>query len=209
MHIALVGMSNIGKSHWAARLAAEAGFTCVDCDHEVEGLLGTELTRLGYAGLQDVARWMGQPYESRYEETSGKYIACEKEVMQNVVARLRDQASPPLVIDTTGSVIYVGDDVIEALRQSARVIYLEAPTGHIDALFARYLAEPKPVIWGDAYAPRTGESPQDCLRRCYTDLLTSRARRYQAIAHVTIPFEQHHHPAADVRALLDAEPDAA
>ena len=204
MHLALVGMSNIGKSHWARRLAAEGGFAHVDCDALVEARLGDELTRLGYAGLRDVARWMGQPYEPRYPEASAKYVACEQAVMEESLERLWVAHGTPLVIDTTGSVVYVAPGVLAALRERTRVIYLEEPHGHVEALFVKYIAEPKPVIWGASFMPHAGEFPEESLRRCYRELLRERATRYRALAHVVIPYAQHSDPAASIRLLTEA-----
>jgi len=42
MHVTLIGASNIGKTHWADRLAAEYDFEKIDCDFLVE-----EKTRTG------------------------------------------------------------------------------------------------------------------------------------------------------------------
>ena len=89
MHITLVGMSNIGKTHWSNRLAAEAGFERIDCDFLVEQKLGTELTKLGYAGIEDVAKWMGQPYASQYPDTSQKFVNCERAVMREILDKLQ------------------------------------------------------------------------------------------------------------------------
>ena len=75
MHITLIGMSNIGKTHWSNLLVTERGFTKIDCDFRIEQKLGPELTKLGYHGIRDVAKWMGQPFDPQYPETSRKFLA--------------------------------------------------------------------------------------------------------------------------------------
>jgi shikimate kinase len=186
-------MSNIGKSHWAKRLAAEAGFEWVDCDLMVEQRLTAQLAEFNYKGIEGVAEWMGHPFDPQYPETSRIYIDCEKTVMQEVIDKLRKapRDSKPLVVDTTGSVIYTGDEIAEQLGKLSRIVYLEASREHVAELFSRYMIYPKPLIWDNIHAPRPGESPQQAMMRAYPLLLDSRAKRYAGMAHVTIPFEQH------------------
>jgi shikimate kinase len=196
-------MSNIGKSYWSRRLAAESGFERVACDMLIEQKLRPELTKHGYAGIRDVAKWMGQPFDPQYPETSAKYIACERAVMQETIESLNGAViGKPFVIDTTGSVIYAGDDITAQLRALTRVVYFEASPAHISQLFHRYMNNPKPVIWGHAYAPQAGESPQDALKRCYAELLRGRAQRYRDFAHVRIPYEKHRAASANIMSLI-------
>jgi len=103
--------------------------------------------------------------------------------------RDKDKESP-IVLDTTGSVIYTGYDILKTLREKTRVIYLEATESHIAALFKNYMAYPKPVIWGESYRAKGQEESRKTLERCYPELLRDRARRYKEIAHVSIPYEQ-------------------
>lgn len=204
MHITLVGMSNIGKTYWADRLVAEAGFEKIDCDALIEERLGGILTRLGYQGIRDVAKWMGQPYAPQYPETSRQFIECEQAVMQTIIDRLSAaQDGKPIVVDATGSVIYAGASILEPIKTLTRVIYLEASPAHRAELFERYIKEPKPVVWGDnAFVQRPGESEQAALARCYPGLLESRGKRYAAMAQAVIPFARHKAATADTGLLL-------
>lgn len=211
MHITLVGMSNIGKSHWANRLAEDAGFRRLDCDGLIEKRLGPELSELGYQGIHDVARWMGQPYEARYPAASQRYVEVERSVMQDVIATLRkaDPRETPYVIDTTGSVIYSGEDIAHELKALTQVVYFAASPQHISQLFADYLAKPKPVIWGDCYSCARGETEEDALERCYPQLLSSRARLYERMADVIVPHDRHRDPKANTHDLFDLGDTAA
>ncbi|MBI1273070.1 MAG: hypothetical protein GC131_03175 [Alphaproteobacteria bacterium] len=202
MHITLIGMSNIGKSHWARRLAAERGFEYVDCDLLVERSLGPEMAEFG-EGLANVAKWLGQPYDTRYASASRQYIEHETQIMRDVLEQIRAHPDDaPLVADTTGSVIYVDGKILAELQALTRVIYLEASPEHTAHLFETYIATPKPVIWGDAFVPQPGEAPGDALKRCYPALLEARAKRYRELAHVTIPFEQHRQPSGGLDLLV-------
>lgn len=78
MMITLIGMSNLGKKHWSNRLVQECEFERVDCDSLVEAKLGPYLKDIGYSGIQDVAKWMGFPFDQQYPETSSKFVECER-----------------------------------------------------------------------------------------------------------------------------------
>lgn len=203
MNITLIGMSNLGKTHWAKRLETEAGYRRVDCDAQVEELLAPHLKSQGYSGVQDVAKWMGQPFDSRYPATSREFVHCERQAMLEIVGLLgqshRD-CKQPMVIDTCGSVIYSGDDIKLALQDLTRVVYLEASEHHRSQLFERYMAEPKPVIWGSVFDQQEGETSRHALARCYPLLLSSRAVLYENWAEIRIPYEVHRSP----RASLDS-----
>lgn len=203
MRVSFIGMSNIGKSTWARRVAAEKGCALIACDALIEKKLAPELALEGQRGLQGVAAWMGFPFDAQYRKNSGLYLAYEQEVMREALAQLKEDKGDA-VIDTTGSVIYTGADILAELRAATRVIYFEASEAHLESLFERYLAYPKPVIWGDAYKPRKDETPQETLKRCYPELLRERARRYKELAHITIPFEQHRNRKADIDTLIGA-----
>jgi shikimate kinase len=203
VHISIIGMSNVGKTAWSKRLVAESGFELICCDAMIEQMLGIELTKLGYAGIEDVAKWMGQPYEPHYPETSARYVHCEREVMLAVIEKLKTTTDHPLVIDTTGSVITVGDDIIEQLRNLTNVMYFEASPEQEATLFERYIANPKPVIWENLFSFKPGETEFDALKRCYPDLLHSRAQRYKKMAHVTLSCDTLKESNGNINMLLD------
>jgi len=202
MRIAFIGMSNIGKSFWSKRVAAETGSVRIDCDKLIEKKLAPQLAQENHRGLRGVAKWMGFPFDPSYAHNSQCYKEYEQQVMRETLDRLRLNNDPRLVIDTTGSVIYAGTDILAELRTATRIIYLEASEEHIKALFKRYNAHPKPVIWQDFYQPEAGETSRQALKRCYPELLRDRAERYRALAHVTIPFEQHTDSNATVSGLI-------
>ena len=202
MRVSFIGMSNIGKSFWSKRFAAETGCARIDCDKLIEKKLAPELAQGGHRGLRGMAKWMGFPFDPSYEQNSRRYINFEQTVMREVLEGLRTPADQRFVVDTTGSVIYTGEDILAELRATTRIIYLEASEEHIQTLFRRYNSRPKPVIWNDSYAPEAGETPRQTLKRCYPELLRDRAQRYRALAHITIPFEQHTDPNATVKSLI-------
>ncbi len=190
MFISLIGMSNIGKSFCAGRLAAVKGFRHIDCDALIEEKLGPAYAESGLNGIHGVAEWMGLPADPKYKKNSARYIACERDVLKSALADLQSDREGNAVVDTTGSVIYTGEDILDSLRSLTTVVYLEASDKHVGDLYKSFIAHPKPVIWGDSYVPAPGETEDQTLKRCYPELLRLRARRYKELAHVTIPFER-------------------
>lgn len=192
MRISLIGMSGVGKTYWSTRLA-QYGFVRFCCDDIIEQKLENELKPLGYAGIADVSKWMGQPYDARYEATSRKYLQFEKEAMQEIFdATSSLPKDTNVVIDTTGSVIYTDDIILQQLKEVSRIIYLETSQSVQKKMYELYLQDPKPVIWGRSFSKKANESNIEALARCYPQLLVYRSQYYQKYAHKIIPYSAHH-----------------
>ncbi len=182
MKISLIGMSGSGKTYWAKKLKAE-GFKYFCCDDLIEKKLGGELKQLGHAGIKEVASWMGQPFDERYSERSKKYLRCEKEVMNEIFEALEHISDiHDVVIDTTGSVVYTGKNILKKLSLLTKDIYLQVPQKVKDDMYRLYLEDPKPVIWGNSFSKKNGETNIDALRRCYPKLLDFRIKKYKQLA---------------------------
>lgn len=185
LRISVIGMSNVGKTRRAKSLAADPslGFAWVCVDDLVEAKLKPFLEQKGFKGVDGVAAWMGQPYEARYPETQRNFLKFEGEAMKGIDYSAHNN----LLIDTTGSVIYLPEAVLDVLKKNTIVVYLEATDDIKKLLFERYISNPKPVIWGSSFSKKSGETDLDALKRCYPGLLEFRARKYSALADVTIP----------------------
>ncbi|MDO8609775.1 MAG: hypothetical protein Q7R95_04450 [bacterium] len=185
MNISFIGMSGSGKTTWSKRLVNK-GFSYFGCDDYIEQKLSHELKTLGFQGIQDVARWLGQPYESQHKTSSETYLRFEKEAMVYAMSSL---STNNLVIDTTGSSIYVGDEVMKQLQIHTTIVYIKVPEKMKKNMFKVYMTDPKPVIWGNIFTMNENESPKKALERCYGQLLEYRAAKYQHYAHITIDYE--------------------
>ncbi len=181
-------MSNMGKTHWSKQFA-DINFKHISCDDQIEAKLGPELKALGYAGITDVSRWMGQPYEERFSANQQKYLEFEKEVMREIFEELKNENTSNVVIDTTGSIVHTGSDICAKLQEYALMIYIEATDEMKEEMFQRYIKEPKPVVFGDVFAPKAGEEDQQTLKRCYPRLLDLRSALYAKYADIVIPRE--------------------
>ena len=189
LRLALIGMSGSGKSYWTKRIAV-AGYSAVSCDSQIEELLAPALAAGGYAGINGVAAWMGWPDRPTYREREAAYLAEEIATLDRVLTSLEKNPSQDLVLDTTGSVIYVGNHLLHRLRKQMLVVHLAASPGEQDLLIRRYLEDPKPVLWRGAFQPHKGEAPHDTVARCYPALIAARRHSYAALAHCSLAVQE-------------------
>jgi shikimate kinase len=198
LRIALIGMSGTGKTFWTKRLAL-AGHPSVCCDDRIEQRLRPHLQGGGYSGINGVASWMGWPDTPTYAQREAEYLAEEIAALDEVLTDLERDPSRELILDTTGSVIYTGNNLLLRLRRHMTVVYLAATPEQQKLLIERYLNDPKPVLWRGAFQPRKNETPSETVARCYPTLIAARRQSYQALAHCSIP----------VAELRDSDLDAA
>ena len=194
MRISLIGMSGIGKSYWSKKLA-HMGFTRFGCDDLIEEQLAPELQALGYSGIHDMAKWLGQPYEPQYAVNSQKYLYQEQKTLDDILNQIETSSiNDDIVIDTTGSVIYLADGTQKKLKQLTTVVYLSVSEAVKTQMYQLYFHHPKPVMWGDMFSPLPGESSLQTLQRCYLELLDYRrekicgvSRYYLRLRYFTVP----------------------
>jgi shikimate kinase len=196
--IALVGMSGTGKTFWTRRLAL-AGHPSVCCDDCIEQRLRPHLHGGGFSGINGVASWMGWPDSPTYAQREAEYLAEEIAALDDVLTDLERNPSRELVLDTTGSVIYTGNNLLLRLRRQMTVVYLAATPEQQHLLIQRYLSDPKPVLWRGAFQPKKNETSGETVARCYPMLIAARRQSYEALAHCSIP----------VAELRDSDLDAA
>jgi hypothetical protein len=194
-------MSGAGKTYWTKKLAAE-GWTAISCDDRIEEKLATRLAAGGHSGINGVAAWMGWPDNPKYVEREAEYLEEEIHVLGEVLTELERESERSLVLDTTGSVIYTGNNLLLRLRRRMMVVYLAASAEEQQLLIERYLHDPKPVLWRGAFQPRKDESAQETVRRCYPALIGARRQSYEALAHCTLQVADLRDPAFDTTALL-------
>lgn len=187
MIISLIGMSGSGKSYWSKQLE-KVGFKRICCDDLIEEKLSEELKKLGYSGIADVSKWMGQPYEPQFKKTSSQYLAYENLVMEEIYSFLEENKK--IVVDTTGSVIYTNAKTLENLKKLTKIIYLKVPESVEKEMFNLYITDPKPVVWGNSFNKKSAETNLNALKRCYPDLLSYRSKQYEKLAKVTMDYHK-------------------
>ncbi len=201
LRLALIGMSGAGKSFWTKKLVAE-GWTAISCDDHIEERLASRLAAGGYSGINGVAAWMGWPNNPKYAEREAQYLEEEIHTLGEALTGLEREPEKPLVLDTTGSVLYTGNNLLLRLRRRMTVVYLAASAEEQQLLIERYLSDPKPVLWRGAFQPKKGETARETVARCYPALIAARRQSYEALAHCTLKVAELHDPSVDVAAFL-------
>lgn len=195
-------MSGAGKSHWAQKLAA-AGFRVVSIDDRIEKKLARDLVSGGYRGISGIAAWMGWPDQPSYRAREKQYLECEIKSMNEALDEIQASGEEGTILDTTGSVVYTGQEICRRMKNLTTVVYLKASPAEEELLIARYLSDPKPVLWGDQFVQRSGESPKDAIARCYPRLIAYRKKLYERCAHRVISMEHLRKANLDARAFLE------
>jgi hypothetical protein len=184
--LALVGMSGSGKSFWAKKLAA-AGWRSVCCDDLIEQRLAPRLAAGGHSGINGVAAWMGWPNSVTYGQREAEYLAEEIGVMEEFLSNLeKDSSGTPIVLDTTGSVIYAQNNILMRLRRQMTVVHLANTEQEQRMLVERYLNDPKPVLWRGTFHVKDQETPRETVARCYPLLIAARRKSYETLAHCAV-----------------------
>jgi len=202
LRLALIGMSGTGKTFWSKRLA-QAGHPAFCCDDRIEQRLRARLEGSGHAGIGGVASWMGWPDSPSYAQREAEYLAEEIATLDEVLTDLRRNPSSELILDTTGSVIYTGNNLLLRLRRQMTIVYLAASAAEQQLLIERYLTDPKPVLWRGAFQPKKGETPRETVARCYPTLIAARRQSYEALAHCILPVAELRDTAPDAAAFLE------
>jgi shikimate kinase len=187
MRVSLVGMAGSGKSYWSLKLA-EQGFRHLCCDELIAAKLAPELKRPDGPPMK-TGEWMGFPYEPHYRERESKYLAYETQVLTEILAYLERPEGHPeesVVVDTTGSVIYVGQEHLRRLGRHTTIVYLSTPAELQGRLLQAYVTNPHPMVWRELFSKRPDETNEQALARCYIRLVSARERLYERYAHVTI-----------------------
>ena len=192
VQFSLIGMSGAGKSHWSKKMES-LGFQIYSCDDLIAERLGQKLEEKGKSTI-NLAKWMGQPFSEGYPEAEAFYLELEGAVISQICDELENssQKDKQVVVDTTGSLIYLENKLLNRLRNLTLTVQLKLPEEKHEKLFETYLLDPKPVIWGEVYLPREGESPQNTLGRCYRELLSFRNKRYGLLADCVLDYSFHH-----------------
>jgi hypothetical protein len=85
--------------------------------------------------------------------------------------------------------MYAGEEICRRMQSLTTVVYLAATPGEEELLIARYLSDPKPVLWGDQFVQRSGESTRDAIARSYSQLIAHRKKLYEGYAHRVVSMD--------------------
>jgi shikimate kinase len=189
MRISLIGMAGSGKSYWSKKLA-QHGFRRFCCDDLIAAKLSNSLLRSDGTKME-MGKWMGFPYERHYTKRESTYLTYETEVLIEILEYLnshKNTHTENIVVDTTGSVIYTGEEVLQRLCRHTTVIYLLTPPEVQDKLLNAYISKPHPMLWRNSFNKKSDETNQEALARCYPQLLSAREQLYARYADVEIDY---------------------
>ncbi len=191
MIVTLIGMSGVGKSYWSSRLEKEAGFKRICCDDLIGEALEKKLVKLGVKpDLNSIAKWRGLPYEEKYQANERLQIMNEQEVMEAVCEEIERMGSEDIVVDTSGSMVYIDPMVITGLKEHSLMVYIVANEEQVTELYNDEVIFRRPLVWGAAYKQNQNENPTEAMRRCFADLIKWRASQYERWSDISIPYNQ-------------------
>src|ERR1700726_4045720 len=184
--LALVGMSGSGKTFWTRKLAA-VGWKSVCCDDLIERRLAPRLAAGGHSGIKGVGAGVGGANNGTHMQTAAEYLAEEIGVMDEFLNNLeKDSSGTPIVLDTTGSVIYAQNNILMRLRRQMTGVHLANTENEQRLLVERYLNDPKPVLWRGTFHVKDQETPRETVARCYPLLIAARKKSYETLAHCAV-----------------------
>jgi shikimate kinase len=202
MQIGLIGMSGAGKTSLALKLAA-AGFEHIDCDRLIAAKLSAELDQ-PLVTVDDLGAWLGFPFEAGFRDKEARYLECEIAVLREIADRLAhaNGHEQNLVIDMSGSAIYIGKARFFKLRRLMTVVYLAVPREAHARMLQEYLRRPRPLIWRGHFRPVPGETQAAAFARCYPNLIAFRERRYEAFSDLQLDLQPHQRSELGVESFL-------
>jgi len=194
-------MSGTGKSYWSKKLESQ-GFKRFGCDD----LITIQLARkLGITEPEefDMHQWVGYPDEETHVGRAQQYLLAEEEVLNEIIDYLSKAGEyENIVIDSTGSVIYMQEKILDKLSKLTSIIFLDVTPQDFDRMLQYYLENPIAIIWNGYFQPIPKESRSQTFARCYPQLIQSREQKYKELAHLTIPPALHRASDASVEKFL-------
>ncbi len=182
LKIAFIGMSNIGKTYRSKELQVYKNFNYHSIDEAIEKKLEPILQKENLSGIKGLATWMGYPYDSEFSITQEKYLKLEEECMMNIELN----KSQNIILDTTGSVVYLSKQVLKFLKDNFLVFNFDVSANLKEVLLSKFFKNPKPVVWQDSFCQNKDEDGTDAIIRCYPQLLANRIKQYRKIADVNL-----------------------
>ena len=211
MLISLIGMSGSGKSYWSEKLARH-GFRRLCLDALITEKLSDELSREDRSPLS-LGEWMGFPFQDGYQERAELYLSSEKQLMAEILDWIDENAcagsQANVVLDTTGSVIYTGDNILKRLKSLTTIVYFPVPAVIREAMLRQYQSNPRPVLWRGFFNIEPGESVEEALFRSYNALLDSREVLYRELGDIEIDYFRRNSPDFRISDFLEVAASAA
>lgn len=174
LKIALIGMSNTGKSFRSISFSKEFSFDCLAVDKEIAASLD----------LMDepaLASWMGQPYEEKYEEHQKIYLDLEDKITRSAISKKGN-----VILDTTGSFPYLLPETHQLIKNNFLIIHFLVKEDMLEEMKKFFFDLPKSIVWGNLFEKKEAEDNIEALKRLYPKLLAYRLEKYKKLADITL-----------------------
>ena len=180
LRLAFVGMSNAGKSFRSRVLKEGKDFFWYQVDAAIQA-------KLGFSDMDDISEWLGYPNNENFPEQQQQYLDTEA-----VCTKLDalDTEGKNLVFDTTGSVVHLPEDVLSWLKGECLVVHIDIEESGIEKVLQKFFSNPKPLVWGNFFSQKEGETFEQAVARCYPRLVAERLRLYRVFSHINIPLQK-------------------
>ena len=185
MRLALIGMSGAGKTYWSQRLA-ESGYLRVCCDDLIAARIGCDSSD-SEASIAALSAWMGFPWDEGYRDRAQQYRQHETDVLESALAWVPGDGTERVVLDTTGSMVYLESELLRRMRDIFVVVHLETPPEVQEEMAESFISRPTPLIWPQEYGSELFSDELDSLRSLFPQLLQERERLYSDLSHVGVP----------------------
>ena len=188
VQIALVGMSNIGKSTLSRIIEEYANAHRTSIDAIIYERLGFNDNSKRRTKI--LADWLGTPDEDAYHSRKKEYLNHEETALQEQNVR---KAKGNKILDTTGSIVYVNPSVLSDMQKHYIVVHLALTDTIRESLIDIFTQQPKPVIWSSYILENSCQKGKNCIDY-YPELLEERESSYRALADISIPADFIAHP---------------
>lgn len=192
LRLCFIGMSNIGKSYCGQLLRDNHGFKLYEVDNFIQAALDI-------VDMEEASTWMGYPYEKRHKKNEKEYLKIEQAKTRGVHIPATDN----LVLDTTGSAIYLDETTHAWLKDEFLIVNFDVSQSMIQDMMGEFFRSPKTVVWNGSFSQKKDELGIDALRRCYPALLEDRIERYRNLADINIPGEFSRQKGLEAERLLE------
>ena len=179
----LIGMSGVGKSYWTEKLKTK-GYQVFSSDKFIFEALQKKLPK-NQDFMQALSIWMGDPASADYQEKADEYLHYENLSLEAAIDFYSSHNKA--VIDSSGSIVFCKQDLIEKLKSKGPLVYLESNKSFYERITQNFVDNPKPIVWADNY------NPELSLKDNFVNLIEIRARKYQSYADIIINSDQFKH----------------
>jgi len=141
-----------------------------------------------------LSAWMGFPWDDGYRDRAHQYRQREADVLESALAWVPGDGTERVVLDTTGSLVYLGSELLGRMRDLFTVLHLETPLELQEEMAEAFISRPTPLIWPEEYGPDLFADELDSLRSLFPRLLQERERLYSGLSHVRVPLATRRSP---------------